>query len=730
MSLALSGSPTASTGSLRRHKIRATIRTWLCTWELYPIMLIASILRLGWLNTTPFAGDQSVLYQLAYDAVHYGLLPATSNSASIFTMHSPLAIYFLMLPVLFSSDPLWAAYMTALLNVVAVLLAYIFTRRYYGRTAAIIAAMLFATAQTAIVFSRFIWQPTLLSPFVLLFLFALFRGVVERRKGWLAPALLLLGVLYQLHEITILMAALLFAALLLSPHTIRIRDIVLGFICLLVLFLPYLVWEVNSNFADIHALFSLTQAHALIDSKAIMYYQRFLNAYYYDDRFRHATYYDPVGSASSVVVKLLPLLIFTRYILLTALACAFIMAGILILRSTRTISSATISHKRAANIFRLFTRLYQWWLSLRDDPFRCGLLLLLLWQVVPVLFLSRHTGNVHIHYLLMVLPGPFILIGFLFSRVISWLQMQPRTRLWQRLRYGIYGVTALLLAVQLLGSAASLFDTVHGINNRIFGYNALGSLEHAVQEADQVARTHSLKRVYISISFNDDSLTSLPYLASQMHTPSTLFDASSCLMLPSVTAGPVVFLLRSTDTVGVTLLSHFATATIVDKPPLLGTSPFLLYIVKPPAVQLPTTSSEGFAQHLQLLDAQAQQLPMGASFLLSERWTLLQNMQPVPLKAYTYILRVSSHASHTSLGRTDCTFTNSNAGDQLITGFRLSSGTIIPSPFDITSQMLIASPSSFTEGPLHFETYRMNNTLTSLHSVDGGDTVTMNFLRS
>ena len=102
-----------------------------------------------------------------------------------------MAVYFLMIPALFSPDPLWATVMTALFNVAAVLLTYIFTRRYFGRLAATIAALLYATAQTTIVFSRFIWQPNLIAPFTVLFMFALFWGTVERRKGWLFPAMLL-----------------------------------------------------------------------------------------------------------------------------------------------------------------------------------------------------------------------------------------------------------------------------------------------------------------------------------------------------------------------------------------------------------------------------------------------------------------------------------------------------------------------------------------------------------
>jgi 4-amino-4-deoxy-L-arabinose transferase-like glycosyltransferase len=131
---------------------------------------------------------------------------------------------------LFSPAPLWATVMTALFNVAAVLLTYIFTRRYFGRLAATIAALLYATAQTTIVFSRFIWQPNLIAPFTVLFMFALFWGAVERRKGWLFPAMLLLGVLVQLHEITILLAVPLLVAILLAPKTIRLRDIVFGFI--------------------------------------------------------------------------------------------------------------------------------------------------------------------------------------------------------------------------------------------------------------------------------------------------------------------------------------------------------------------------------------------------------------------------------------------------------------------------------------------------------------------
>src|SRR6266513_1903193 len=306
MSLILSDKQTTKARETARYKIQTMLSSWLRAWEIYPIILIASFLRLYRLDTTAFSYDQSMLFRMAYDAVHYGLIPATSNGSSIFTLHPPLTVYLLMLPAILSANPLWAAVMTALFNVVAVLLTYIFTRRYYGRLAASIAALLYATAQTTIIFGRFIWQPTLLAPFTILFLFALFWGVVERRKGWLFP------------------------------------DLVLALVFLVLIFAPYLVWEVNTKFADIHTALDLARGHAQIDTKAVTFYQRFLNSYYYDERFLGSSYYDPTGSASSLVFKFLPILTWSRQILVFLLLGGFAIAGVIVSGLRSKISQTAI----------------------------------------------------------------------------------------------------------------------------------------------------------------------------------------------------------------------------------------------------------------------------------------------------------------------------------------------------------------------------------------------------
>ncbi len=798
MGLTLSKRQATKARETARFKIQTMLSSWLRAWEIYPIIVIASFLRLYRLDTTAFSYDQSMLFRMAYDAVHYGLIPATSNGSSIFTLHPPLTVYLLMLPALFSANPLWAAVMTALFNVVAVLLTYIFTRRYFGRLAATIAALLYATAQTTIIFSRFIWQPTLLAPFTILFLFALFWGVVERRKGWLFPALVLLGVMYQLHELTLLLAALLLVAILLAPRTIRLRDLVLALVFLLLIFAPYLVWEVTTKFADIHTALGLARGHAQIDTKAVTFYQRFLNSYYYDERFLGSSYYDPTGSASSLVFKFLPILTWSRQILVFLLLGGFATAGVFVSglrskisptptgegpstgegptpgrgqavaptmlrrRQTATGEGPTPGRGQAVAPTMLrrsqsptgegptpgrgqaiaptmlrrsqipFARIYEWWMGLRADPARCGLVVLLVWQIVPVLLLSRHSAPIHQHYLLLVIPGPFILVGFCIARVISWFHQRQPARLWRGMRYAMYAVTALLLSVQLLGSTASLVDTVNGINSHIFGYDELGYLQHALKEADQLAQQRHLNRIYIPMSTYDDTLTAMPFLAEQMRTPTTLFDAASCLVLPAPGAGPAVLLVRSTDKVVTALLAHFATVTLVDQPPLLGTSPFQLYVVTPGVHSgrsgRPISTSNGFVKHLQLLAPRAQQLRLGTSPFLVTSWTLLRNEQPRLRSAYTYIMRARPDLPNAGSIRSDCTLTSIRAGDQLITTFRLPQGSLLPSSFGITSQFLMTSPYTIALGPLHFETANTQGAPVALQTVHGSDAITISSL--
>jgi hypothetical protein len=70
----------------RWQKMRRTLRSWLTTWEIYPILLVASFLHFYQLGITEFDDDQAMLFGMdccrpqaisARSAQHISLLPFT-----------------------------------------------------------------------------------------------------------------------------------------------------------------------------------------------------------------------------------------------------------------------------------------------------------------------------------------------------------------------------------------------------------------------------------------------------------------------------------------------------------------------------------------------------------------------------------------------------------------------------------------------------------------------------
>jgi 4-amino-4-deoxy-L-arabinose transferase-like glycosyltransferase len=175
----------------------ASMGAWYRNWECYLIVLVASFLRFYGVDRSQFEEDQVLLFRMAYDAVHHGLLPVTNGPNSLGFAIPPGLLYFYMLPAALSDNPVLAVLLNSFFAVAAVLLTYIFVTRYYGRFAGAVAGLLYAAAPVPLIYSRFIWQPNMMQPFVVLFFLALFRGVVDRRKGWLPLALIWLAILLQ-----------------------------------------------------------------------------------------------------------------------------------------------------------------------------------------------------------------------------------------------------------------------------------------------------------------------------------------------------------------------------------------------------------------------------------------------------------------------------------------------------------------------------------------------------
>ncbi|WP_162179506.1 ArnT family glycosyltransferase [Thermogemmatispora carboxidivorans] len=670
--------------------------SWLLKPEVPGLLLLASALRLYGLNRTEFDDDQATLFRMAYDAVHQGLLPVTSNTGSIGAQHPPGVVYLFMLPAALSANPLWAAVLVALLNVLAVLFTYFFLYRYYGRLAAVTGSFLYASAVLPVKYARFIWQPNVAAPFVVLFLLALFRGAVERRQGWFAWAVLWLALLYQAHEVNLLLAAPLLLCLILAPKTVRWRDALFALLILLLVFAPSLLWLLVSGLHDLRSTLSFSNHQAGgLSLQALRIYRLFIIPY------------DQLPNRSDAI--LLPLHRLFSWLKLAMpalliLAALWLLVVIVRRRADSTAEQAEV--QEAARPGRWWLRLREGWESWSADGQRCGALILLVWQLVPLLVFLRYGGELHTQYLLLLMPGPFLLIGIAVAQCCQWLY---RREGWlQRLRLAGYLLVGLLVVAQSLASAVSVLDTLAGhFNDRSFQpypyHNDLASLQQALAATDQLAQREHLSRAYITV--DDATRTAVFFLSRQMRTPATLFDAD-CLLLPAERA---VMLVGPYDPWVTALLERFTHATLVSKLPRPGGLPFSLYVIEP-ATQ-GTTSVQATPWKLGDLQALSQQ---AASLTLADRsqattwlvspWQVMQNAQPVLNTTYVYRFVATAEAPSSQSLKTTCTFNRLQAGERLLVTFSLADRQEVPTSLLLriwSSRIVFYMPNY---GPLHLET--------------------------
>lgn len=724
MSLAIPKKKPSQSGSsdkLSKRPGMQDVLPWLYSWEIYVIALVAGFLRFYYLDTSEFDGDQAAIFGLAREAVHFGLVPIVGIRASIGIENPPAVIDLLMLPAALSANPLWAVVMVGLLNTIAVLLTYFFTRRYYGRFAGICAALLYAAAAKPLNYSRFLWQQNMLAPLIVLFMFALFYGVVERRKGWVLPAVLLLGICYQLHETSTLLAIPLLVAMLLAPGTIRWRDLAFALVALLVIFSPYIIWEFSSQFSDVPIVLNVAKLHAHVDNLVIYFYRFFLSPNGF------SSYYQIPANPASSLRLFAPILSRLRYILWLLVAGGLVTAGGLALwprphgRDVAATLRGDEEKQTSPREIKPLSWLKKWWIGFRADPYRCGLTLLCIWQIVPLLFLLRHTVVLFPYYLLILMPGPFILMGLFFDRLISW--TRRHAWYWRGLHYALYTIAALTIIAQITTSTAAVIDATDGANLHGKTYNDLGSLQRALTEADQLAQQRHLNRIYVTTDIYTQ--TAISYLAQQMQTPTTLFDDSRCLVLPAVADGPAVLLVSPYAQLTLSLLHQYASAQLIDRPTRLGAPPFQLYIVSSSLAPRTVAASSTFSGALQLLNLQRYQSNRDKSPWLVTRWELLRSLPPGSRITYNYAMMALPDNGMLVTQRSLCTFTSTRAGDQLYVAFELSNP---PAPFTrvtLKGQIYTTTPFHPSLGALHFQTdLTTDSQHIVLRTTNGQDSIT------
>lgn len=168
------------------------------------IFLISLFLRIYNLqNSMQFIGDQGWFYLSARDLLINGTIPLVGITSSHTWLHQgPLWTYMLSIALLIGRfNPISAAYLTAIIGSLTVILIYKITSRMFSGNAGILAAVLYAVSPLIVFFDRIPFDPAPIPFFTTLYLYSLYRWINNSLKYF--PVLIFsIAILYNLELAT------------------------------------------------------------------------------------------------------------------------------------------------------------------------------------------------------------------------------------------------------------------------------------------------------------------------------------------------------------------------------------------------------------------------------------------------------------------------------------------------------------------------------------------------
>src|SRR5579875_250227 len=567
---------------------------WVTRWDFALVVALGALMRLFWLDTTSFLGDQAELLALARSALTRHTLLATGIRSSIGALNPPASVYALLPFAL--SDPYVATFATALANLLAVALLYGLADSYFGRRVAFTAALLYAVSSGPVSYSRFIWQQNLLAPVVILFFWTLLAGVFHHRRGWLGWNALLWGIAVQLHPTAAPLIALTLIGAYLERKRLRPRDLIFPMLALLVLFAPTLLWEAATHISDAQAALGYTGRQAVVDESA--------EFFLLDLTLPVSSFATGSAAAHSITVAWMSWL---GWLMLVIFATAQVwLAFTLVWPVYRTLrfgaaaapadrpdvptDAAPRSPPHTPN--KQSERAIRWqavyYLTLAE-PRWLALALLAAWQDLPLLVMLRHSSTVHPHYLLVVLPATYIIIGLFLvrsiERLIGWLATQHSTaRRMERL--GLSNATRRMratLAVVVItlagGQGIVTLAQINAVQNGAVAATSygmsLGDQRLAIQALDATARQYHAQAYLAATPLLQESLG---YLAATEAPQTSVYNGANCLV--TADSQPVVTLIISPSAAS-TLAPMLADERLVRSVRLSDGASLPIYLLEP-----------------------------------------------------------------------------------------------------------------------------------------------------
>ncbi|MDW8298178.1 MAG: hypothetical protein RML95_02460 [Anaerolineae bacterium] len=370
------------------------------------ILGLAAWLRLGAPEVVEFKRDEANLARLALDLARGREVPLLGIGSSVGLRNAPFSVYVVTPPFLLTSDPIFATQYIGALNVLAVGLLYALARRYYGVTAALVAALCLAANSWAVIFSRKLWAQNALMPFVILTVSSGIAAFLAKdgRAQRLAQLLHLplLSITAQIH----------FAAFALAPLSV------------------YLIWRGRQQLTRFFTV-SLFLVVLTLVPYAVGIFEALQSGTW------AAIQFDSSSSSASLSLQTLEYAL----IVLSGADLHSLAGTETFQRWLATIPAWAYSVLQVFGVFCLTSGVWRLVIGVsRKQPLDVALGI---WLIAPLAIFSVHWIAPQLHYLIPLMPAAFLALGATMRDLIS------RTRLAAALLVALIGVAVLQTALLL-----------------------------------------------------------------------------------------------------------------------------------------------------------------------------------------------------------------------------------------------------------------------------------------
>ena len=386
---------------------RDTYRVWILRSAVLTVVVIASGLRLWRPDLTLFEIDEAAILRLTEDLVRFGRVPLAGPVFSAGIPSAPHFLYLLAPVVAVSRDPAFVSGAIAAANVVGLIATLWLGWRAFGPLAGLVAGALYAVSPWAIFYARRIWQPDVLPPLAALLFIALDLAIVDRRMWWAAATFPIVSFAVAVHPSFAYLTPLLLAPAVVLVRARRWRPLVVGCVLAGLTTIPYVVHQLQTRWVDVANIRYYSSLHTWVDLASLRYALGLATGLGADT--------DPVAPPLGRAFP--PELVQISAEIETALLLGAIVFGLLMVTQRR-------------------------WPTERFQRLRLGGLLL--WLLLPVLLMVRHSLPLQAHYFLALYPAPFLLIG----AACAWLFRARRGLVMNVAQVGVASALAVIVAIQ------------------------------------------------------------------------------------------------------------------------------------------------------------------------------------------------------------------------------------------------------------------------------------------